>query len=639
MNDLYIAKYIDLLKQIDESSEFEKILTNKYILLTCKDNIKLGNYQLQPLIKNVSNLYIMNLLHGLSIKNDEKILIISSLPSKNDEKFFHQFINVDFCYLIKSNEEIIDDLNGCNVIIILNDAVNILKNQYLLKIILNKNKIYYEYLNDKNRNDIKILFKHYKNFTFHSNILYIKKFGFIEFSNIKGGNSIFANSKTLQYKEECKSIGDGKIKCEGDGEEKQCTNINGEIQCHTKKLDHNDKKLFNIVPLIVPSIAPPIAPSIAPSIDNLIMSLIVPSLESQNTNNSKLELSNKITGDINSSHSVQYKEECQLVNGKMQCKFDGEKKDCELKDSNNKKEMVCKTTKLDDSSKITGGGKTFIKFMYTMYETKIKELNKKLREIEYVKKNYDKVMSNIDPYVTTLINNGIEYCNKYNIKYNKIYDDNFELLNHKKFVNKYFKKINNVNLNNVKISLDANYSITLPIAIEKIANIIQKEMPNVQYIIDGNANIGSTGIYLSTFFKHVYSVEVIKSTFDILVHNIKEYHFEKKITPFHDSIIDFMKNCNKHCHKFNIDNYCLFLDPPWSGVFYKTEAVIDLFFSNGDDTNSGLNIIDFIKSIKSTIKYICIKVPNNYNFSALYSAFYKITIHRLNGFYFVLLTI
>jgi hypothetical protein len=96
-------------------------------------------------------------------------------------------------------------------------------------------------------------------------------------------------------------------------------------------------------------------------------------------------------------------------------------------------------------------------------------------------------------------------------------------------------------------------------------------------------------------------------------------------------------------------------------VFYKTEAVIDLFFSNesGHDSNesncddsncddrdsnesdcdSNLNIIDFIKSLKSIMKYVCIKVPNNYNFSALYSAFYKITIYRLNGFYFVLLII
>lgn len=157
-------------------------------------------------------------------------------------------------------------------------------------------------------------------------------------------------------------------------------------------------------------------------------------------------------------------------------------------------------------------------------------------------------------------------------------------------------------------------------------------MPSVQYIIDGTANIGSTGIYLSTFFKHVYSVELVKSTFDILVHNIKEYNANSekkiKITPFHNSIIEFMKKCNNHCPHFNKNSYCLFLDPPWSGVFYKTESVIDLYLGE-------TNIIDFIQSIN--IKYVCLKVPNNYNFAALYTAFYKITIHKLNGFYFVLL--
>jgi hypothetical protein len=73
MDDLYISKYVNLLEKIDKSSDFEKLLTNKYILLTCKNNINLGNYQLPPLIKNESKLYIMNF-----IRDDKKILIISS---------------------------------------------------------------------------------------------------------------------------------------------------------------------------------------------------------------------------------------------------------------------------------------------------------------------------------------------------------------------------------------------------------------------------------------------------------------------------------------------------------------------------------------------------------------------------------
>ena len=46
-------------------------------------------------------------------------------------------------------------------------------------------------------------------------------------------------------------------------------------------------------------------------------------------------------------------------------------------------------------------------------------------------------------------------------------------------------------------------------------------MPDVEYIIDGNANIGSTAAILSLQFKHIYSVELMKDTYDILDHNIK----------------------------------------------------------------------------------------------------------------------
>jgi len=651
MDDLYISKYVDLLKKINASSDFEKILTNKYILLTNKNELKLGNYQLLPLINtHMQDLYIQDLTYN----HKKKKILFMDIDDLNLPKFLLKIGSYDLIIL-----------STCDNVISDNDFK-------LLKIILSnigkKSSLYYEYNYDTDLNLINTMFKHFKNAIFHSNTFDIKKIGFIEFCECKnkqllskkGGSPPFIKdesppfikdesppfikdesppfikekSTNIVYKQICKKI-DGEIKCENNGEQKSCKLINGAMECKTTPLNNliefkqnstnDDSNIFNY---IVPSIEHLGVPSIE--------HLGVPSIE-------------HLGVPLNSSYTINYNQTCKSNNGIMDCKSDGEKKDCLFNE--NIGEMVCKTSKLNSGFPLTiGGGKTeFIKFMYKIYDNKIEELNKRLKEIEYIRKNYDRVMSNIDPYVTTLINNGIEYCNKHNLKYNKIYD-NFELLNHKKFVNKYFKKINNVNLNNVKISLDANYSITLPIAIEKIAKLLKKEMPSVKYIIDGNANIGSTGIYLSTFFKHVYSVEVVKSTFDILVHNIKEYNFEKKITPFHDSIIDFMKNCHHHCHNFNIDNYCLFLDPPWSGVFYKTETVIDLFFNNSDEklsnyivtndkTDSSLNIIDFIKSIKSIIKYVCIKVPNNYNFAALYTTFYKITIYRLNGFYFVLLTI
>jgi hypothetical protein len=92
-----------------------------------------------------------------------------------------------------------------------------------------------------------------------------------------------------------------------------------------------------------------------------------------------------------------------------------------------------------------------------------------------------------------------------------------------------------------------------------------------------------------------------------------------------------MGNIKDNCKHYDPLTFCLFLDPPWTGVFYKIEKNIDLYLDQ-------INIIDFIKGIKS-IKYICLKVPFNYNFANLYKEFYNIIIYRLSGFYCVLITI
>jgi len=77
---------------------------------------------------------------------------------------------------------------------------------------------------------------------------------------------------------------------------------------------------------------------------------------------------------------------------------------------------------------------------------------------------------------------------------------------------------------------------------------------------------------------------------------------------------------------FNINNFCLFLDPPWSGYFYKVEKNVDLFLNN-------INIIDLI--VKMNIKFIYIKVPYNFNFSYLYNNFNNITIYKFTQYFII----
>jgi hypothetical protein len=79
---------------------------------------------------------------------------------------------------------------------------------------------------------------------------------------------------------------------------------------------------------------------------------------------------------------------------------------------------------------------------------------------------------------------------------------------------------------------------------------------------------------------------------------------------------------------FDINTWCLYLDPPWTGVYYKLEKIIDLFFGS-------TNVLDFIKCIN--VKYICIKVPKNFNLSYLFDLFSNIKIFKVVYCYIVLI--
>jgi hypothetical protein len=91
-----------------------------------------------------------------------------------------------------------------------------------------------------------------------------------------------------------------------------------------------------------------------------------------------------------------------------------------------------------------------------------------------------------------------------------------------------------------------------------------------------------------------------------------------------------MQNKKKlHELKYNSSQFVVFLDPMWSGPLYKMEKVIDLKYGN-------INIIDFIKN--NDIKYACIKVPKNFNFSYLFDNFYNIKIEKYIYCYLIFIT-
>jgi len=241
-----------------------------------------------------------------------------------------------------------------------------------------------------------------------------------------------------------------------------------------------------------------------------------------------------------------------------------------------------------------------------------------------ISNDINKKKKNINNILINNIFKCIEYCKNNNIEINDIYN-NLSIPNKLEIVQKYFPK-KNIDYNKLEISIDSNFSISNTFDLTRLSKLIINNNKNIKYIIDGNSNIGVGSIVFSEYFNKVFAVEYIENTFLKLKNNIIIYKLNN-IIPFHDDIIRFM-NDNKLLSSinFNINNFCLFLDPPWSGYFYKVEKNVDLFLNN-------INIIDLI--VKMNIKFIYIKVPYNFNFSYLYNNFNNITIYKFTQYFII----
>ena len=272
----------------------------------------------------------------------------------------------------------------------------------------------------------------------------------------------------------------------------------------------------------------------------------------------------------------------------------------------------------DDDSFID---KKFLQFFNNIYYKKNKRIKQTLSKI----KNLN--LKNIDSILSDNISKCIDFCKLYNIDIHDNYNK-FKPINYKNLINTYFINKPNINRNKILLSIDSIFSITKPKLTIEICDMIKKNMPNVEYIIDGTSNIGSTSIIFTYYFKYVYAVEYNDITFNNLKNNIQVYKL-KNIKVYLDDIIKFMNNINiLNEINYNIHNYCLFLDPPWGGIHYKLEKNINLMLSD-------IDILDFI--LKLNIKYIVIKVPFNYNFKKLYKLFSNLSIFKLEGFYVILI--
>ncbi len=216
----------------------------------------------------------------------------------------------------------------------------------------------------------------------------------------------------------------------------------------------------------------------------------------------------------------------------------------------------------------------------------------------------------------------IEFCNKHNIKIEPYYTS-FKPLNYKQIVQSFFIHKKDIDYSKLMIQLDSIYSITYPNDSIDLCKYIKHDFPTVSVVIDGTSNVGTNTIVMAYHFEDIIACEINKKTFNMLKNNISVYDL-KNVKIYKDSIISLMKKI-----KYDPLITCLYLDPPWTGIYYKLEDSIDLSL---DD----INIIDFILSIN--IQYICLKVPFNYNMKSLFRKFKLIKLYNLSSFYCIILS-
>ncbi len=266
-----------------------------------------------------------------------------------------------------------------------------------------------------------------------------------------------------------------------------------------------------------------------------------------------------------------------------------------------------------------------IKFIkaYKKYNEQLKKIYKKILYIKEIFKsdNEYKIKKNIDTILINSISKSIDYCKDKNIEINDIFL-NMKIPNYHKIISYFFPKKKGLNYNKLQIAIDSPFSISGIQDLTRLSNLIKKNTPTIKYIIDGNSNIGIGSIIFSNYFKYVYSVEYNKTTFKKLRNNISVYEL-KNVEVVNEDIIKFMKEFR---YQSNINEYCIFLDPPWSGYFYKIDRIIDLYLNN-------INILHLIKEMN--INYIYMKVPYNYNFSELFNMFSNVMIYKFNSYYII----
>ena len=160
-----------------------------------------------------------------------------------------------------------------------------------------------------------------------------------------------------------------------------------------------------------------------------------------------------------------------------------------------------------------------------------------------------------------------------------------------------FKNYNDIK--NIKLDKTSIYSLTPYHLSYQIIDILKKYLKDLKFftITDACACIGGDSISFIKNFKYVNAIELDKTRYFFLSHNLQLYRNYKNYSIYNNDCLKVIKK---------ITQDIIYFDLPWDGRDYKKKKSINLY----------LNIIDSSEICNNAIKYckiICFKIPNNFN--------------------------